>query len=59
MPQPAKKLLREALEKLPDDATIEQAMEQLLFLAQLEQGVAEADAGKTLTHQEVGKRLGV
>src|SRR5687768_17155292 len=57
MAQSAKKLLKEALEKLPDDATVEEAMERLLFLAKIEQGIAEADSGKTLSHEEVRKRL--
>jgi predicted transcriptional regulator len=59
MTQSAKKLLQEALDKLPDNATVEEAMERLLFLAKIEQGIAEADAGKTLSHQEVGTRLGL
>jgi predicted transcriptional regulator len=59
VPQSAKTLLRQTLDKLPDDATIEQAMEQLLFLAKIEQGIAEADAGETLSHEEVRKRLGL
>jgi len=59
MAQSAKKLLKEAVEKLPANATVEEAMERLLFLAQIEQGIAEADAGKTVSHEEVRKRLGL
>jgi predicted transcriptional regulator len=59
MPQSAKKLLKEALDTLPEDATVEEAMERLLFLVKIEQGIAEADAGKTLNHEEVRKRLGL
>ena len=55
--QSAKKLLQDTLEGLPEDATVEEAMERLLFLAKIEQGLAEADAGKTLNHDEVRKRL--
>ena len=57
MTQSTKKLLQETLERLPEDATVEEAMERLLFLAKIEQGLAEADAGKTLNHDEVRKRL--
>ncbi len=53
----AKKLLQQALDKLPDNATVEEAMERLLFLAKIEQGLAEADAGSTLSHEDVRKRL--
>jgi len=59
MPQSAKELLRHAVDQLPPDATVEEAMERLLFLAKIEQGIAEADAGKTLSHEEVGRRLGL
>ena len=59
MPQSAKKLLKEAVDQLPANATVEEAMERLLFLAQIEQGLAEADAGKTVSHEEVRKRLGL
>jgi predicted transcriptional regulator len=53
----AKKLLQETLDSLPENATIEEAIERLLFLAKIEQGLAEANAGKTMSHEEVRKRL--
>ena len=59
MPQSAKNLLKKAVDNLPADATVEEAMERLLFLAKIEQGIAEADAGKTLSHEEVRTRLGL
>ena len=59
MPQSAKKLLKEAIDKLPADATVEEAMERLLFLAKIEQGIAEADAGRTISHEDVRKRHGL
>jgi predicted transcriptional regulator len=59
MAQSAKKLLRETLDKLPDDATVEEAIERLLFLAEVEQGIADADAGRTLSHEEAKVRLGL
>jgi predicted transcriptional regulator len=59
MPQSAKNLLKKAVDNLPANATVEEAMERLLFLAKIEQGTAKADAGKTLSHEEVRKRLGL
>jgi len=59
MPQSAKNLLKKAVDNLPADATVEEAMERLLFLAKIEQGIADADSGKTLSHEEVRKRLGL
>lgn len=59
MAQSAKDLLKQAVDNLPADATVEEAMERLLFLAKIERGIAQADAGQTLSHEEVGKRLGL
>ena len=42
---------------LPDDASIENAMEQLLFLAKIERGVRQADAGRTIPHDQVRERM--
>ena len=52
-----KKLKKQALESLPDDATVEEAMERLLFFSKIEHGLAEADAGKTLSSEKVRNRL--
>ena len=49
----------EALRALPDDATIDDAIERLCFIAKVQKGIAEADAGKTVPHEEVKKRLGL
>lgn len=59
MGQTAKDLLRETADKLPADASVEEAMERLYFLSKIERGVQEADAGKTVSHGEVRKRLGL
>ena len=59
MPQSGKKLLKQAVDNLPADATVEEAMERLLFLAKIEQGLAQADAGNTISHEEARKRLGL
>ena len=44
------------LRDLPDDASIEDAMERLLFLAKIERGVRQADAGRTIPHDQVRER---
>lgn len=59
MGQSTKDLLRETAEKLPADASVEDAMERLYFLSKIERGVQEGDAGKTVSHEEVRKRLGL
>jgi len=49
----------EALRDLPEDATIDDAIERLVFLAKIERGLAELDAGKGISHDEVKRRLGL
>ena len=53
----AKKKILKVVEQLPDDATIEDAIERLYFLAKIEKGIREADAGMTVSHDEAKKRL--
>jgi predicted transcriptional regulator len=59
MPRSVKDLLKQTAENLPADATVEEAMERLLFLAKIERGIAQANAGKTVPHEEVRRRLGL
>ena len=51
-----KEKVLQAVENLPDDAAIEEAMERLLFMAKIERGLQQADAGQTIPHDEVKQR---
>ena len=53
----AKQKVLEAIEKLPADATLEDAIEQLVLLAKIERGLAEVDAGKGVDHAEARRPL--
>ena len=46
-----------AVQALPDDASIEDVMERLLFLAKIEKGLQQADAGKTVSHDQVKEKM--
>ncbi len=60
MPTPnARERILEALQDLPDDATFDDAIERLVFLAKIDAGLAELDAGKGIPHEEVKRRLGL
>jgi predicted transcriptional regulator len=52
-----KQKVLDAVQQLPPDATVEDAIERLYFLAKVERGVAQADAGETLPHEAARKRL--
>ncbi len=53
----AKQKILEAIEKLPADATLEDAIERLVFLAKIDRGLADLDAGKGIDHTEAKRRL--
>jgi len=58
MPEPkVKERLLEAVRGLPEDATVEDAMERLYFLAKVEEGERQAVAGQTMSHEEARKRV--
>ena len=47
----------EVLHALPDNATIEEAIEQLCFIAKIEEGLRQSEAGRVAGHEEVKKRF--
>lgn len=49
----AKQMIVDAVQRLPDDATIEDAMERLYFLQKIERGMADVAAGRVIPHEEV------
>jgi predicted transcriptional regulator len=60
MPEPTvRDQIKQALEELPADATFEDAIERLVFLAKIDAGLAELDAGQGVPHDDVKRRLGM
>jgi predicted transcriptional regulator len=55
----AKQLALEAVKQLPDDASLEDAMERLYVLAAIERGRADIAAGRIVSHEEVRRRFGL
>lgn len=53
----AKQKVLEAIEGLPADPTLEDAIERLGLLAKIERGLAELDAGRGIDHSEAKRRL--
>jgi predicted transcriptional regulator len=52
-----KQKVLEAVRSLPDNATVEDAMQRLLLLAKIERGIQQADAGQILTHGQVKEKM--
>ena len=51
-----KRKILEAVQNFPDDVTFEDAIEHLVFLAKVDRGLAQADAGETIPHAEAKDR---
>lgn len=47
----------DAIKSLPEQATIEDAIERLCFIAKIEEGLRQSDAGQLVPHDEVKKRF--
>jgi predicted transcriptional regulator len=45
------------IQELPEDATIEDAMERLYLLHKVERGMAQADAGQKVSQEEARQRM--
>jgi predicted transcriptional regulator len=48
-----KEQVLQAVGELPDDTTFEEAMERIYFLYKVERGLAQADAGDVVEHDDV------
>lgn len=46
-----------AVEDLPDDATIEDAIERLHFLRKVQKGLVQSEAGETISLGDLERRL--
>lgn len=53
----AKQIAREAIEQLPESATVQDVIEEIRILAAIRDGEAAADAGRVTPHDEVAKLL--
>jgi predicted transcriptional regulator len=55
--QSTKQRVLDLVQQLPADATIEDVMERLYFLAKVERGLSQIDAGQVVPHEEVKRRF--
>lgn len=53
----AKQLLREAVEQVPEDASIEDVMERLYFLAKVTHGLDAANRGDVIAHDDIEREF--
>jgi predicted transcriptional regulator len=53
-----KERILDAVRSLPADATADDAIERIVFIARVEEGLAQLDAGEGIPHDEVKRRFG-
>lgn len=53
----AKEQVLKAVEGLPADASIEDAMDELLYLLKIQRGLADAEAGAVIPHDVAIERM--
>ena len=49
--------LRELLNQQPDDSSPEEIVRELAFHVMVQKGLADSDAGRTISSDEVGHRI--
>ena len=54
---PTKEQMLKAIEDLPADATVDDAMERLYLLDKIERGIAQADSGQKVSQDEAHRRM--
>jgi len=45
------------IQNQPDDSSYDEILRELAFSRMIELGLADSDAGRTISHEEVGRRL--
>jgi predicted transcriptional regulator len=58
-PQTVKQYLHTLADRLPDSATIDEALYHLVLRREVEAGLADSDAGRTTPVEEMMKRRGI
>jgi predicted transcriptional regulator len=52
-----KERVLQAVQDLPDDSTYEEILRELAFARMIERGLADSQAGRTISHEEMGQRI--
>jgi predicted transcriptional regulator len=52
-----KELVLEAIQELPDDASIDQIAKRVEFIAAIQKGIDDIDRGDTIPHEEIKRQL--
>ncbi|TKB76818.1 MAG: hypothetical protein E8D45_05580 [Nitrospira sp.] len=53
----AKEQIAKILQDQPDDSSYDEILRELAFARMVERGLADADAGRMVSHEEMGHRI--
>jgi len=53
----AKDELKTLLEQQPEDSSSEELVRELAFHVMIQRGLADSDAGRTISNKEMGRRI--
>lgn len=53
----AKDELKTLLEQQPEDSSSEELVRELAFHVMIQRGLADSDAGRTISNEEMGRRI--
>lgn len=54
---PAKAQLIQLIQDQPDDSSSEEILRELAFAVMVERGIADSDADRTISNEEMGRRI--
>lgn len=52
-----KDVMIRTIQELPDDSSYDEILRELAFARMIERGLADAEAGRTIDHEEMGRRI--
>ena len=52
-----KEILKKIIEEQPEDSTYDEILRELAFRSMIDRGLKDSDNGKTISHEEMKRRL--
>jgi predicted transcriptional regulator len=52
-----KERMLQTIQDLPEDSSYEELIRELAFARMIERGLADSEAGRTISHEEMGRRI--
>lgn len=56
-PTTAKQQILEIVEEQPEDSSFDEILQEIALARMIERGLADVEAGRTISHEEMGERI--